>query len=222
MADDNVVVINDYRGVKTQERVRSSGKKSVTLSVSYEGDAMAVNLDGKALAKAGADALIKTLKAQIGAIGFQASPATIEKRVSQAKALAAGRSWAVREFAGGRLGVMTPHASDRLFNNSGRLAAGITANWSPMQKAWIIRFPANRFTPAFLSRPGGQAVLARLIDMVPAMRAPLAQQAVRLAASGAIGDLTTVVKYNTANPPREARGRALGAARLMLGLLEAL
>lgn len=171
MADDAVIVINDYRGVATQERTRTSGKKTTTLSISAE--PIAVVLDEKTLAKPAADAYVKVLQEQIGALTFEASPATKAKRKAAAKAFAAGESWATKQYAGGRMGPMPPNQSSKLYNDSGRLAAGITSNWSPQQKAWIVRFPVNRFAPDFLARPGGQAVLQRLIDLVPALRMPL-------------------------------------------------
>ncbi len=178
MADDHVFVLNDFRGVSVQERTRSGGKKKqVTLEISST--PIVVNLDEKEVARATAEAFVETVRAQIKAIGFNASPATLAKRKAQAKAFAEGKAWATRQFAGGRMGAMPPNQTTKLYNNSGRLAAGIVANWSTQAKAWIVRFPANRFAPDFLRQPGAMAVLERLVDLVPALRAPFAEKAVK-------------------------------------------
>lgn len=168
---DAVIVINDYRGVKTLQRTRKSGSKATSVSISAE--PIAVVLDAKTISRPAVDAYVKVLREQIGRITFNASPATLEKRKAQAKAFAAGETQAVREFGGGRMGAMAPNQTSKLFHNSGRLAAGITANWSPEESAWIVRFPANRFNPEFMQRPGAQGVLNRLVDLVPALRQPL-------------------------------------------------
>lgn len=173
---DAVIVINDYRGLKTQRRTRSSGKQTTTLAIS--GEPIAVMLDEKALSAPVVAKYVEVLKGQIRAISFEAAPATKAKREAQARAFSAGESWAVKEFAGGRIGAMPPNQTSKAYRNSGRLEAGITATWVPSAKEWVIRLPHNRFAPDFLSRPGGQAVLDRLVDLCSALRNPLTTEVV--------------------------------------------
>ena len=175
MADEPIVVaLNDYRGVRTQQRTRTSGSKVVNLRI--EAEPIVATLDRKELSRLAAEAYVLDLREQIGGISFKASPATIAGRKSQRAAYDRGEPWATKQFAGGRMGPMPPNQTDRLYNNSRRLAEGITANWSPQEGAWIVRFPVNRFAPDFLARPGGQAVLDRLVDMVAALRNPITER----------------------------------------------
>jgi hypothetical protein len=175
-APDTIVVLSDFRGVQTQQRTRSSGKQQTSLKIT--GEPVAVNLDEKELARAAAAAIVDVIREQVTGIGTDASKGTQAKRRTQAKAYAAGEAWAMRQFSGGKMGATPPNQTARLFNNSGRMAKGIHAVWSKSEAAWIVRFPANRFAPEFLAKPGGQAVLDRLVELVPSMRNPMAEPAV--------------------------------------------
>ena len=127
MADEPIVVaLNDYRGVRTQQRTRTSGSKVVNLRI--EAEPIVATLDRKELSRLAAEAYVLDLREQIGGISFKASPATIAGRKAQRAAYDRGEPWAVKQFAGGRMGAMAPNQTDRLYNNSRRLAEGITAN----------------------------------------------------------------------------------------------
>ncbi len=80
-----------------------------------------------------------------------------------------GSGDADRRYAGGKLGPMAPNRSDKLFNDSGRLAYGVAA--APVGDEWIVNVPANRFSAETLDNggaaalPGIMALFQRLVPM---------------------------------------------------------
>jgi hypothetical protein len=180
MADDDVVVLG--AGLETRQRVTASGSVKTRYSIAISSEQLVVNMSAKALGKAPAMAIAELLRERISDIAETAAPNTIRARKTAAKALAAGKSWAVARYSGGRIGETAPNTSDRLFNDSGRLVQSITANAS--DDTWRVNVAGNRLSGATLDGRGGRGgdetvaeIWERLKSLVP-----------ELADTGALGD----------------------------------
>lgn len=160
MAKDDVVIINQPGNL--EQRTSRSGKVRYTLAV--KSDPVVFNLNDREIARPLTEAIIHHLKSSVKAISEQASPATIEARKVAAKAYAAGKPWALRQFSGGKTGATPPDASStRAFNFSGRFVNSIVGNFSK-DGVWRINVAANRLNPQFgdVTR-----IWNRLVQLVP-------------------------------------------------------
>lgn len=178
MADDDVLVLNDYRSLRLDQRTRKGGKQYVTISIAA--DPIAVNLNEREIARPVAEAIAEAIRKQTREIAETVSKATAAKRKAAEVAFAKGEAWAMKRYAGGRMGAMPPNQSgDKLFNDSGRLAAGITVNPDAKEGRWVINAPANRWVASNF-KPGQMEALAqRWASLVPALRDPLDVPSVR-------------------------------------------
>jgi hypothetical protein len=182
MADSPYVhVLNDFGGVRFEERERKSGKKHVTISVTST--PISVHLDPLALGKPMAEVIAKAIADGIRAIRETASAETLLKRKYAATAFAAGKRWAVARYSGGRTGAKPPRPeNDRLFNDSGRLADGIIAMPNAKEQAWTVNTTANRLDRSTFSGGAFERMIQRLAELVPALRGnPLELPEVRAA-----------------------------------------
>lgn len=178
MAVDSIL-LNDFSGVKLEQRTRSSGRSVVQLVIKAE--PIATLLNPVALGAGPAAALAKVIGQQIGGVMDATAPSTKLKRNYAEAAFARGAGWARRRYAGGRTGATPPNTDvgQRLFNDSGRLAKGIVAIPDKASGSWVIRGPANRLDPAtFGSMADFERMLQRLVERVPALRNPLGEPAV--------------------------------------------
>lgn len=157
MASDDVVVLNEF-GLTARSRTSRSGGVKTRYTVEIKAEPLVHNLDARALGKGPAEAIAKFLRDSIGGIGAAASPATVRARASAARN--AGKSWASKRYAGGRIGAMAANASDRLFNDSGRLIKSIVAR-ATRAGTYVINVAANRLDPETLDN-GGAAALGRI------------------------------------------------------------
>lgn len=135
-------------------RERKSGKQYATVEVKSE--PLVHNLDPKQLGQPVADAIAQAFRDGIERITQRASDATIRAR-QRARADSSPSLAQQQRYAGGRLGAMQPGASDKLFNDSGRLAKSIVARATSAGE-WVINFAANR-----LQDPKFQQQLASLV-----------------------------------------------------------
>lgn len=168
-------------GLSERARTTSKGTKSrFTLSVRV--DPVIVNLNELALGAGPAEALRKAISDGIKAISETASPATLLKRKYAETAIQAGKRWATKRYAGGKMGGMAPNSSDKLFNDSGRLAAGVFVRQNPKEGSWTVNVPANRLDPSeFKDRGVFAGMVQRLRNLVPVLRDPTQSPHVRQA-----------------------------------------
>lgn len=160
MSRDSLVIVD--RGL--EERRSSTGR--VRRTVRIDAEAMALDMDPKRLGRPVARGIADHLRQAVRNIQSTASPATLLSRKRAAEAFAAGKSWAMKRYAGGRIGAMAPNQSDRLFNDSGRFAQGITANASS-DGAWRVNVAANRLDDRTAGSGGAQRIFERLVALVP-------------------------------------------------------
>ncbi len=168
----DVVVLCDYGDATLESRTRTSkaGKTAVRFSLSIKSEPILHNLSQVDLGRGPAEAIVLIVQRQFRNIGVTASAATRRKREQAARALQRGAAWAVRRYSGGRTGTTPPDlTSARVYNDSGRLRGGIFARWNAMEAAWTINVPANRLDPSTFKGGTFQAMVTRLLQLVPAL-----------------------------------------------------
>ena len=153
------------------EGLRSKTSKSgrTRFSIRIEAEPVFVQTDPKALGAPVAQAIAFHLREKMKAISATASPATIKARRIAEMAVQGGKAWAMKRYAGGRIGGRPPGQTDRLFNDSGRFADSIVAAGAK-DGSWRINVAANRLDPQTAN--GGAAAIGRiwtrLVQLVPA------------------------------------------------------
>lgn len=157
-----VFVLNSFGDGSLERRTRtnSSGKSSDRWSVSVDAKPLKIEFDTKTLGANVALTITNHLKARVAGIAAQAAETTQLKRKYAGHALSGLSPWAVKRYAGGKLGFTPPNQSSRLFNDSGRFVRGITA--APTRdNNWVINVAANRLNAAHL---GSEGVLKSMVD----------------------------------------------------------
>lgn len=160
---DNITILNEG----LESRTTKSGKQRFSIKITAE--PIIINTDPKALGAPVAQAIAHHLREKMRAISAVASPATIRAREVARRALLKGEAWAVKRYAGGRMGSRIPAQSDRLFNDSGRFAESIVAA-AASDGTWRVNVAANRLDPATLNGGAGavERIWQRLVALVPA------------------------------------------------------
>jgi hypothetical protein len=171
----DTVVINDLNGLRLEQRTRTTKSGTATrYSVGITSEPILHDLDPIKLGEGPAKAIVDVIRRQVRGITEFASLATRKRRESAAKAFARGEEWAMDRYAGGRIGMMPPNTTGRLFNDSGRLEFGLFARENKVEKSWTINVPANRLDPKTFN--GGVAAMAGMFDrlrrLVPALNNP--------------------------------------------------
>jgi hypothetical protein len=175
---EHVVILNDLSGTTVEQRERKSGKQHVTIS--FKSEPIAVHLDPVALGRPVAVAIRDAISEGIKRIGEAASESTLYKRALASSAFTRGAAWAQRKYSGGRIGPKAPNQTEKAFNDSGRLADGITVNPNPKEGGFTLNAPVNRLDPSgFSSMAAFNRMVERLISLVPALRAPLDEPSVK-------------------------------------------
>jgi len=216
MADADIIILNN-NGLKRRER--SSGRVQYTVEI--ESEPLVHSFDPRTIGKVVAEAMAETLRQKVLAITAQASAVTIKMRAAYAKAFAAGSPGAQKRYAGGRIGAMPPHQSDRMFNDSGRLAKSITA--TPRDDSWTITMAANRLDPV---TAGGedkvQRIYQRLVELVPAFkggRELLQEDAVQKAVVTSLEAMIVKARATRDQLTAARAQQAINTARALIGAL---
>jgi hypothetical protein len=113
-----------------------------------------------------AEVWAQRIRDNINGIAVRASDATIAMREKAAAAFQSGAGWARKRYAGGRIGAMAPNQSDKLFNDSGRTAAGVHVRQNLTDASYSVNLPANRFNREGFGA-GYDAMVARFVSLVP-------------------------------------------------------
>lgn len=228
-----VVAINDF-GLQERERTSKAGNTTVRYTVTITGTPLPHDLNPRELGRRPAEAMAEHLRARIRTLQASASHGTIDQRKAAAQAYDRGEAWALKRYAGGRLGPKRPGMSDKLFNDSGRLADGLIARpvgtsgvrpGNPNE--WVINVAASRFDPSTLTGPEGRDGLAalqqiyhRLVELIPEFGNP--QQLVNVpSVRKAIEDSAAGILARNAkltDQLRNERLKALGAVLDTFGL----
>ena len=147
-------------------RTTKSGKQRFHIKV--ESEPLFFNLSPKDLNAQIALGVAHHLREKMRGIGAVAAPATLRARKTAEMAMQAGKSWAMKRYAGGKFGGKPPNTSDRLFNDSGRFIESLVAS-AASDGAWRMNVAANRLDPQTASggAAGVQRIWNRLVQLVP-------------------------------------------------------
>ena len=160
---DTVVTINN--GFST--RTSTSGRQRTTIVCRSE--PLVHNLDPKQLGAGPAVAIAEHLRQRVLGIVARASEATLERR--RRAAAAPNLPSNAARYSGGRIGATPPNQSDRLFNDSGRLAKSIVAR-AASGDSYVVNVAANRLDPRSFTASAFAAMLELLKRYVPEIADP--------------------------------------------------
>ncbi len=222
----STVVLNDFGGARLEQRTRQRQAGPVThMTLSIKSEPILHDFDNLKIGRAAAEAIAALIRRQIEGIGEAAGVATQLKRKYAESAFAAGKRWALERYSGGKIGARKPAQTERLFNDSGRLAAGIVATENKTEGAWTINVAANRLDPRTFG--GGEAgisrMVQRLVSLVPALRGDvLRDETVKRAIDEGIAEaiyvMTAGAKQRNAKAWRDLVGSVAGeTARFVFG-----
>lgn len=158
------VVLSSFGDGSLERRTRTTaaGKSSDRYTVTIDAKPLILDFDPKTLGRGVAATITAHLQRRVSEIGALASAGTQLNRKYAQDALAKGKAWAVKRYAGGRIGAMTPNQSPRLFNDSGRFVKGITVG-PTKDNNWVINVAANRLNATQL---GSETALKSIVTML--------------------------------------------------------
>lgn len=167
----DVIVINAYADgdvnlTRREGTLASGAKRKARYAMDIKSEPLLFDLNELNIGNGVAEAWAQRIRDQINGIAVRASDATIAMRTKAAKAFANGESWALKRYSGGRMGARAPNQSDKLFNDSDRLAEGIAMRANLTDSSYTINFPANRFNREGFGR-GYDAMVAKFVELVP-------------------------------------------------------
>lgn len=170
MASDVIVINAAQMKVKT----RASGKARTVVTMTVKSEPITYNISPAALLTNAAVALASQIRQQTEDIQAKVKPSTAKARETAERAYAAGKSWAVRRYSGGRMGATPPRFGEqRQFNHSGRLAKSIVARYQEKAREFYINYAANRWrVEDFRSPAHMDAAVQRWISLVPVLQDP--------------------------------------------------
>ena len=158
-------------------------------SISVDAEPLLLSLSREKIGKPVADAIRDAIQAGIRAISAQAKPETIKRRERAKVAMANGKAWALKRYAGGRTGASTPGQANDLYNDSGRFAAGLVVQQNTTEGTFAINVPANRLDPSTFTPLRFTEMVRRLGELVPALRNPFDVPAVQESIREVVGDV---------------------------------
>lgn len=197
MASDSVQVINHHQAnLNIKERTNAAGKVTgyrSNITVEVHSEPVAVCLDEATVARFIAEMFAKQAREQTKAITKTVKPATAKARRNLEKAFSAGRTYALKQFAGGRIGVTPPVAgSNQSYNHSGRLADSIVASLRGKDESaeWVINYAANRWD---IKHWGDEAKMQKAfrewVALVPVLSHPQEDLGIQRAARDMMGEV---------------------------------
>ena len=218
------VILNDYSGSSISRRKRTNLKGKTTNRVSFEikSEPIVHTFDDEALGMGPAVALKEILSEQIKGIMQVASRETLRRRKSAKLNFGHPSKSDKKRYTGGRIGAKKPDQTVRLFNDSGRLADGLSVRKNRQaagERDWVVNVPINRFTD-------DTADLAKqLASLVPAIGQPQTLRGnpkLAAAVNESIGLLIAKAKDASDAKRLQLKQARLNAARAAFGLAKTL
>jgi hypothetical protein len=214
-----VVILNEA-GFEERRRTTSRGTSS-RYTVTIKSEPLLHQFDELVLGKGPAEAIRALLQKKIRGIDEFVSLATKRRRERAQSALARGVGTAPRRYGGGRMGRMEPNRTDRLFNDSERLADGVAVMENKVEESWTVNVAVNRLTPVdFGPLSAVLSMVERLQRLVPELgdaRKMVNEPSVKKAIDQSIADLITKAKERGLALTSQRRGallRLVGLGRL--------
>lgn len=182
-AASDVEVINAWSDGDVTLAVRrgtlASGKqRKPRYTFEIRSEPLLFDLNEMALGGKLAEVWAQRIKDNILGIAVRAAPATLAMRARAAEVLSGHKRKTVKKnaqtaadhymqrYGGGRLGFMPPNQSDKLFNDSGRLAEGIAVRQNLTDASYTVNVPANRMNPDEFGL-GFEEMVRRFVSLVP-------------------------------------------------------
>lgn len=171
----DVVVLNTWADdsinlTERRGRVTIPGKgtkqRKARYAIDIKSEPLLFDLNEMNLGGRLAEVWAQRIKDNIRGISKRASEATMAFRYKAAAAFKAGESWTAQRYAGGRIGPMAPNTTNKLFNDSGRLAHGVFVRQNLTDATYTVNLPANRFNPALFGN-GYEAMVDKFVSLVP-------------------------------------------------------
>ncbi len=189
----------------------SGAQRKARYSIEIKSEPLLFELNELNLGGELAAAWAQRIRDNIQGIAVPASKATQAMRTKAVDALAAGASWATRRYSGGRIGSMPPNQTDKLFNDSGRLAKGVHLRQNLTDSSYTLNVPANRLNREQFGR-GYDEMVGKLVSLVP-----------MLDPSKALGDpaIEKAIKESVATMISKAESNAEAALQRSLAKLRA-
>jgi hypothetical protein len=158
---DGDIALTERRGT-----LASGKQRKARYAIDIKSEPLLMDLDELNLGNVVAEAWAQRIRDQIQGIAVPASKATQAIRAKAVKALSDGAAWATKRYSGGRMGTLVPNSSDKLFNDSGRLAAGVSVRANMTDSSYTVNLPANRFNPDTFGA-GYDKMVDRFMRLVP-------------------------------------------------------
>ncbi len=142
---DETVAINLPPSIKERTRVLKSGKEQVRFTVEVRSEPIIHHFSDKELGRGPAEALAEIMRENLRNFARPVSAQTQRKRKYAAKAYDSGKSWAMKRYAGGRMGGRRPDPqSTTWFHDSGRMSESIYPTHNKTEGHYTINVAANR------------------------------------------------------------------------------
>jgi hypothetical protein len=189
----------------------SGAQRKARYSIEIRSEPLLFELNELNLGGELAAAWAQRIRDNIQGIAVPASKATQAMRAKAVDALAAGASWAVKRYSGGRMGTRAPNQSDKLFYDSGRLAEGVHLRQNLTDSSYTLNVPSNRLNREQFGR-GYDEMVTRLVELAP-----------MLDPRKALGDpvIEKAIKESVATMISKAESRAEAAIQRSLAKLRA-
>lgn len=167
----DVVVLNTWSegDITLTERrgtTAAGTRRKARYAIDIKSEPLLMDLNELDLGQVVAETWAQRIRDNISGIAVRASDATIAMRLKAANALVKGEAWALKRYGGGRMGTFRPNMSDKLFNDSGRLEAGVFVRQNLTDASYTVNFPANRMNPSLFGK-GYEAMVAKFVELVP-------------------------------------------------------
>jgi hypothetical protein len=217
--DSDVEIVNSYAdgdiNLTARRGTLASGKqRKARYAIDIKSEPLLFDLNEMNLGGRLAEVWAQRIRDNIQGIAVRASDATIAMRTKAAAAFASGQAWATKRYAGGRIGPMAPNQSDKLFNDSGRLAAGVFVRQNLTDATYTVNLPANRFNREAFGR-GYDAMVAKFVELVPMLdpKKAAGDPAIEKAVKESVADMVVKLEADTAAALLKGRAK-LKAARM--------
>lgn len=201
-AASDVEVINSWSDgditLAARRGTLASGKqRKPRYTFEIKSEPLLFDLNELALGGKLAEVWAQRIRDNIQGIAVPVSKATEAMRKKAAAAFAAGAGWATKRYAGGRIGAMPPNQSDKLFNDSGRLAAGIHVRQNLTDASYTVNVPANRMNRESFGA-GYDAMVDKFVSLVPMLdpKKALGDPAIERAVKESVDQMVTKLESN--------------------------
>jgi len=211
--DSDVLIINEWSAgnVKFAERrgtTPSGAQRKPRYTIETKSEPLLMDLDGMNLGQGVAAAWLQRIKDQIHGIATVVTPATQAMRVKAGMAFQKGEAWALKRYAGGRMGPLMPNQTNKFGLDSFRLVNGLSMRANPTDGSYTINAPANRLNPSLFGK-GFDAFVDKFVSLVPALDGDkaLGDREIEKAIKDGLADMLTKAESNSAAALARAKAK---------------